>query len=172
MARLKAALKAARERLWALIRKRHDAKPGGDRREKLGEEVRLAREAKQRLVKDLKAAKKPDFNGCPSNVTERIKTIVVAANKAGLYVTATTNGTHASTSYHYQGRAVDVAAPMDSAGIARMVKFQRELASHPAGFLEVFGPDNGACVKNGVRISLAEGTALEDQHDNHVHVAA
>jgi hypothetical protein len=52
-----------------------------------------------------------------------------------------------------------------------MVGLQRRLASRPHGFAEVFGPDNAACVKNGVRITLAEGTELENAHDNHVHVA-
>lgn len=171
MERLRAALRAARERLRALIAKRHAAKPGGKRRRKLGEEVRLAREAKQRLVKELKAAKKPDFNGCPQNVTDAIKRVILHANHAGLYVTATTNGAHAPTSYHYSGRAVDVAAPMNAAGITRMANFQRELAKEPGRYAEVFGPVNDACVKNGSRLTLAEGTALENQHDNHVHIA-
>jgi hypothetical protein len=154
-----------RARLREAIRKRHDAKPGGDRRHKL---ARLVRRLKARLEELLRG---PDFNGHPTNVSADVKRVIVRANRAGLYVTSTTDGGHASTSYHYSGRAVDVAAPMTSAGIALMVKFQRELASSPGSYLEVFGPDNSACVKNGTRISLAEGTALENQHDNHVHVA-
>lgn len=169
--RLRERLHAARKRLWRLVKKRHDLPRGSEAREDAAKCVREARAAKQRLVKELRKAKKPDFNGCPQNVTQEVRAVIVLANHAGLYVTATTNGGHAPTSYHYSGRAVDVAAPMNAQGIARMVKFQRAMANNPGRFVELFGPDNGACVKNGVRITLGEGTALENQHDNHVHLA-
>lgn len=54
MDRLRAALKAARKRLWELIHKRHDAKPGGDRRRKLAKEVQEARQRKDDIIDRLK----------------------------------------------------------------------------------------------------------------------
>lgn len=47
-------LREAREALWDLIGKRHDAKPGGDRRAKLAKEVREARERKDALLERIK----------------------------------------------------------------------------------------------------------------------
>jgi hypothetical protein len=75
----------------------------------------------------------------------------------------------------YRDRAVDFGVPGPLIGTAqgrdRLVAFQRELARRPRGLAELFGPDNAACVKNGAIRPLAEGTDLENQHDNHVHVA-
>lgn len=56
--RLRERLRAARKHLWDLIRKRHDAKPGGDRRKKLAREVRNAREDKEERADALAEAKK------------------------------------------------------------------------------------------------------------------
>lgn len=168
---VKAALKAAREKLRNLIKRRHDAPAQSKERKALGEEVRLAREAVKRDAAAVKAAKKPDFNGCPTNVTDAVRKMIVRANRNGLYVTATTNGTHAPTSYHYSGRAVDVAAPMTAAGIKLMSDFQRKLVKEPSKYVELFGPVNDAWVKNGVRFTEPEGAELENQHDNHVHIA-
>jgi hypothetical protein len=93
----------------------------------------------------------------------------------GLVVTSTNDGKHAATSFHYQDRAVDFGVPGPligtAQGRARLVAFQRELARRPHALAELFGPDNAACVKNGAIRPLAEGTDLENQHDNHVHVA-
>ncbi|MDQ3276266.1 MAG: hypothetical protein M3Q39_14900, partial [Actinomycetota bacterium] len=75
---------------------------------------------------------------------------------------------------HYKKRAVDLGnkQPGTAAARKRLVRYQRELASNPHGLLEVFGPENGSCVKNGRRIGLAEGTPLENLHDDHLHIAA
>jgi hypothetical protein len=51
------------------------------------------------------------------------------------------------------------------------VRFQRKKARKPGRYRELFGPDNAANVKNGVRIALSEGTPLEGAHDNHFHGA-
>lgn len=48
------ALKRARERLWDLIRKRHEAHVGGKRRKALAKEVRQQRGEKDALAKKLK----------------------------------------------------------------------------------------------------------------------
>lgn len=53
IARIKAALAAARNLYFKLRAKRHDAKPGGDRREKLAKEQREAEADKKRLAKKL-----------------------------------------------------------------------------------------------------------------------
>lgn len=169
--RLVAAWKAAKKKLRNLIRKRHHAPAHSKERQEYAAGVKQARLAVQRDAAAVKAARKPDFNGCPQNVSDAIRKMIVRANRNGLYVTATTNGTHASTSYHYSGRAVDVAAPMTAAGIKLMSDFQLKLVKDPGKYVELFGPVNNACVKNGVRITLAEGTSLENQHDNHVHIA-
>jgi hypothetical protein len=101
--------------------------------------------------------------------------IILEAHRRGLVVTSTNDGQHAAGSYHYKDRAVDFGLPGPligtPQGTAMMVGLQRRLASRPHGFAEIFGPDNAACVKNGGRITLAEGTELENAHDNHVHVA-
>lgn len=131
-----------------------------------------------RRAKSLKRADSTGYhpsqlNGRPGNISRATKSFIGRAHKAGLLVSSTTGGTHASSSFHYprnnydgKGHAVDVYGPWN-----KMVKFQRAEAQHPARYHELFGPDNGACVKNQRRISLAEGTALENLHDSHVHGA-
>jgi hypothetical protein len=106
------------------------------------------------------------LNGRPGNVSDAVKRLIVRAVQAGLVVTSTTGGRHTSTSFHYKGQAVDLAGPRD-----KMVAFQRKEAKMTDRYWELFGPDNYANVKNGRRISLGEGTFLENQHDNHVHAA-
>jgi hypothetical protein len=112
------------------------------------------------------------LNGRPGNVNRRIKGTIRRAVNAGLYVTSTTGGQHASGSWHYSGKAVDVAGSYD-----KMVRFQR--SEYNRGrfhfgrwkYLELFGPVNYLCLKNGSPITLGEGTGLENLHDTHVHVA-
>lgn len=62
LAHLRDRLKHARERLWALIRKRHDAKPGGKRRKKLAREVQKARQRKDDILARIKD-QKPALDG-------------------------------------------------------------------------------------------------------------
>lgn len=115
------------------------------------------------------------LNGHPGNVTAAVKREIMRGVAAGLMVTSTTGGQHAKTSHHYTGRAVDLGLLPRQVGTRRgrelMVRHQRACARHPERYLEVFGPDNRACVKNRQRITLAEGTPLEQNHDDHVHVA-
>lgn len=79
------------------------------------------------------------------------------AQELGLTITSTTGGRHTPTSYHYKGRAVDVAgAP------ARMKQFYREMAQlNPT---EAFHDPVGG-IKNGRNIGAIGG------HGTHVHVA-
>src|SRR5829696_6143802 len=115
------------------------------------------------------------LNGHSAPKPPAFERVIARAHARGLVVTSTNDGKHAATSFHYRDRAVDFGVPGPLIGTKqgrdRLVAFQRELARHPRGLAELFGPDNAACVKNGAIRPLAEGTDLENQHDNHVHVA-
>lgn len=79
------------------------------------------------------------------------------AQELGLRITATTNGKHAPHSYHYSGRAVDVAGAPST-----MRQFYTEMShTHPT---ELFYDPMGG-IKNGHQIGAIGG------HGNHVHVA-
>ena len=107
------------------------------------------------------------LNGRAGNVNRATRLFIMRAYRAGLRVTSTTGGRHAVTSFHYSGRAADVAGPP-----AAMVRFQRrEHSRRGRRYLELFGPDNRACRKNGRPVRLAEGAPLEKLHDTHVHGA-
>jgi len=79
------------------------------------------------------------------------------AKAMGLTITSTTGGTHVAGSYHYQGRAVDVAGSP-----AQMARFFETL--HNTRPTELFYDPKGA-VKNGSDIPPIGG------HSDHVHVA-
>ncbi len=117
------------------------------------------------------------LNGNAGNITPACRRFIVRAIRRGLVVTSTTGGSHAATSFHFTtpGQAVDVGLPGPLIGTAkgkrRMARFQRAEARHPSRFNELFGPVNDRCVKNGQRITLQEGTGLENLHDTHVHGA-
>lgn len=109
------------------------------------------------------------LNGHPGNVSWRVKRAIVRGVNAGLTVTSTTGGNHAPGSYHYRGRAVDMAGPW-----AAMVRFQyRELSRFRRWrkHVEIIGPDNHAIVLRGGETDLVEGSPLETNHDTHVHWA-
>jgi len=79
------------------------------------------------------------------------------ARELGLTITSTTGGQHTPGSYHYRGRAADVAGPP-----AAMRQFYREMAQlRPT---ELFYDPMGG-IKNGVNIGAIGG------HGDHVHVA-
>jgi hypothetical protein len=79
------------------------------------------------------------------------------AQELGLRITSTTGGRHAPRSYHYLGRAVDVAGAPSA-----MRQFYREMAqTNPT---ELFYDPMGG-IKNGRNIGAIGG------HGNHVHVA-
>ena len=98
--------------------------------------------------------------------------VIVAAHRHGLIVTSTTGGTHASTSYHYQGRAVDFGVPGNPFAAdsqRRFITFQHQMARHAGGFAELIGPDVNRNVKHGRFIRYDAST--EAAHKNHVHCA-
>lgn len=107
------------------------------------------------------------WNGCPPlDYAPLLKAVRLALNTAdGLYVTATTNGTHSSTSWHYKSRAVDFGS--NGPGESPEIEAQNALANAfgDGHFAELFGPDDWY-VKNGVRYS---GTF--PGHGDHLHVA-
>lgn len=115
------------------------------------------------------------FNGHPTNVTPAVKRFIRRGVRAGLVVTATTDGRHAPGSFHYQrwhnrGRGADMAAAMTRVGIAKMKKFyqreyRREKAHSGVQYMELFGPGRHY-VKNGQR-----RPGQFPGHDNHVHGA-
>jgi len=79
------------------------------------------------------------------------------AQELGLRITATTNGKHAPHSYHYSGRAIDVAGSRSA-----MREFYSEMShTHPT---ELFYDPMGG-IKNGRQIGAIGG------HGNHVHLA-
>lgn len=165
-------LKSARRRLTRARRK--DTHPRGHLVELVAKRERQVAYANKIIAWRTKQIRlrgyllpKPWYRGKSSNVSRATKRCIARAVYAGLYVTSTTGGQHASGSWHYARKAVDVAGTWD-----RMVEFQRAELRRGAGkYNELFGPDNAACVKNGSRVTLGEGTGLEDQHDTHVHAA-
>lgn len=87
-----------------------------------------------------------------------------------LSVTATTNGTHAPHSYHYQGRAVDFAGAPEN-----MAKLADYALQHPGQFKELFytGPGHpNVFISDGKVLPLSQlDPALYREHENHVHLA-
>jgi hypothetical protein len=169
------------KRLYEERRRRHKA---GDPR--ITKEMVIAARDKFRLLRaqlqrERKAFQPWMLNGHPGNITEECKRAIVRGVRAGLVVTATTDGNHSATSLHYPrntrsglGEAVDFGLKPADLGnptaVARREAFQRaEFARGPANYRELFGPSNVHNAKNGVHINLIEGTDLEQAHDNHVH---
>lgn len=115
-----------------------------------------------------------DWNGHPPLRDARLRRVAhYAEDVCGLVVTSTTDGNHASTSYHYRRRAEDL-------GVRRVIpvlskrklkKAQVRILDHfgASYFTEFFGPINNLCARNGERTSISG--ALATQHDNHLHVA-
>lgn len=126
-----------------------------------------------RLVAHIRYLKRLDFNGHPENISHKLFPVIVLATKCGLVVTATTDGTHTSSSFHYPsnnsdglGHAVDfgLAVPPDQAALehfqaAALKKFGAK------AFLELFGP-SPYYVKYG---ALIHGP--DPDTPNHVHAA-
>jgi hypothetical protein len=79
----------------------------------------------------------------------------------GLTITSTTGGKHVKNSYHYRGRAIDVAGNPRS-----MMALARQALQHPEQFTEVFFDPLGVYVKNG---KIYKGSI--GGHSDHVHLA-
>lgn len=124
------------------------------------------------------------YNVSPS-VNFACKRFIVRGYAKGLVPTSTVRPAGPS-SYHSQrdvngdAMAVDLGLVREEIGtrrgLRRMVSLQRsEHSAFAAGkrprMIELIGPDNRAIVLRGMQVDLAEGSALETQHDNHVHAA-
>lgn len=91
----------------------------------------------------------------------------IVAKFPALRITSTTGGVHAPGSYHYQGRAADLAdwGTQDAAAAWIAANLQAKLAEG------IHNP--GLSVKNGARVSSSVwGAVTWDEHKNHIHVAA
>lgn len=118
-------------------------------------------------------------NGNPhAKLTPEAKHAIYLDFRDGLYVTSTYeghpgDGVHSTGSGHYVENQPDGKARCWDAGAASrapMVKAQKREAKRAGSFcVELIGPDNDANYKNGIRYTLAEGSALETMHDNHKH---
>ncbi len=89
--------------------------------------------------------------------SQKLKHAMDVARKMGLTITSTTGGTHAPGSYHYSGRAIDVAGSPSA-----MARFYRYFASKSP--TELFYDPLGG-IKYGQQIGAIGG------HSDHVHVA-
>lgn len=116
------------------------------------------------------------------NVTPKLRRAIMRATAAGLRCSSTKRFPTGGGSWHQardaqgRGRAVDLGLPPALIGTLkgrqRLVDFQRREFSRGGAFWqEVIGPDNSRCILRGRVAALAEGSALENQHDNHVHLA-
>jgi hypothetical protein len=161
--------KLLRRRRRALLHKHHSLA------KRLGIAARRLKQQISRLEKREFGEFKPFMlDGLPGNITNATKRVIGHAyDRFHLRVSATTNGTHAPGTYHdpgspqndgKHGSAVDLYGVLSD-----MESFQRHQATRPSYFNELFGPIDGACVKDGQRITISGGLAVE--HDNHVHTA-
>lgn len=93
-------------------------------------------------------------------VSGSIKGAMALAREMGLSITSTTGGQHTKNSWHYKGRAADVAgSPAQMAAF-----FNAALARYGSNLLELFYDPLGA-IDNGHRIPAIGG------HSDHVHIA-
>jgi hypothetical protein len=100
-------------------------------------------------------------DGAPSGgVSGSVQGAMALAREMGLQITSTTGGQHAANSWHYKGRAADVAGTP-----AQMAAFYRAaLGRYGSHLLELFYDPIGA-IKNGKSIPAIGG------HSDHVHIA-
>lgn len=117
------------------------------------------------------------YYGVPDDVQPKVKKFITRGYAAGLVPTSTTGGRHAPGSYHGMHRAADMGVRRDVLGTPtqtrRLRKFQqaewnRRNRTEP---IELIGPVNNLIVLRSSDTALAEGSALENQHDDHVHGA-
>lgn len=115
--------------------------------------------------------------GVQADETEVTFALRKLAAIAGWCVTHTTDGAHSAKSYHYEGRAVDLAAREgpgydSSALLAINEQVVRLLPLSLISELIYSGPGN-ICVKNGRVVAGLAGYGREvmNRHHDHVHLA-
>jgi hypothetical protein len=113
--------------------------------------------------------------GVDGAVNRHVKRFFTRAFAAGLVPTSGRRDDPGS--HHHSGNAGDVGLRREligsAEGITRLRRFHaaeynRRGRTRP---IELIGPLNNRQVLRGVDTTLAEGTPLEDDHDNHVHFA-
>lgn len=126
------------------------------------------------------------YNGVDPNVTPGCRRYIARGYGRGLVPTSTTGGQHAPGSYHGRrdvhgrGQAVDLGLRREEIGTAKglrrmrnyqLAEYRAWIRGRRANLRELIGPDNDAIVLRDSHSPLPEGSALEQQHDNHVHGA-
>lgn len=93
-------------------------------------------------------------------------------NHSHIYITATTGGTHATTSYHYRAEAIDVGSA-SQVYKDQLAAWLYKYSSHITELIHTKSSNRaGWYVKNGVRRGKGYyGGTLERAHINHVHLA-
>lgn len=136
--------------------------------------------AKARELRKKRQRRNPRFepwmaNGCDwQNTNDATRAFVARMVVRHGLTTTSMNRTYvppggSTTSYHLSGKAADVAASWDAMIEAQKDEYRRQKGDGDC--LELFGPDNGANLKYGTPLALAEGSGLETLHDTHVHGA-
>lgn len=127
----------------------------------------IAEQPAAQPARTLPAAKTPKA----AKTGSTIRFLEHVADPFGLAVTATTGGKHVKGSYHYRGRAIDVAGDP-----AKMAALAAQALTHPGDFAEMFytGPGNpGFFIKNGRVFPIGQlDKSVAAGHKNHVHLAA
>ncbi|HUS32054.1 MAG TPA: hypothetical protein VMZ53_26320 [Kofleriaceae bacterium] len=108
-------------------------------------------------MSDFETLTDDQLSECSGGYGAQLNSAMHRARELGLRITSTTGGRHAPHSYHYSGRAADVAGPASA-----MRQFYREMSrTHPT---ELFYDPMGG-IKHGRQIGPIGG------HRTHVHVA-
>lgn len=156
---------------WVEDRIRHIKKrPRSDAQdlERWNKARRVYRRRLKRARKHVREGRRPKFhrwmlNGHPNDIQPQVKRVIAivigALGDDGVYVTATTNGTHATFSYHYRHMAVDFG------GVNWIKAFDLLRRFGCQSFHELFGPPSGYC-KEGY---AQAGTSPDVP--NHTHAA-
>jgi hypothetical protein len=123
------------------------------------------------------------YYGVSPHVNPGCRRAIVRAYAHGLVPTSTlrsgSGSYHAARNAAGEGKAVDFGLIERHIGTKygrdKLATFQRkEHWRYTKGRInpaELIGPNNRLIVLRGAQTDLAEGTALENQHDNHVHEA-
>lgn len=119
------------------------------------------------LIKKAAAELHVDWNGCPPlGYPPIVDAARTALRVPGLFITATTNGTHSAGSWHYKSRAFDGGSDGSHGEDPEKNAQQKLLDTYGAShFAELFGPLPWY-VKNGAIYS-----GVFPGHSDHLHVA-
>lgn len=113
---------------------------------------------------------KPNFDGHPSGVVPAVAAAIslMEKNWPGLGVTATTDGTHVAGSYHYQGKAVDMASS-DYGYMDRAAQWVKTSGLYHSLLEGIHNPN--LSVSDGNLVSPSYYAAVWAGHLDHIHLA-